>query len=182
MLYAAARLARVMKAMMRVLASLLLVSSALLFGCGESAREEKIKSVFAKQHDYRASPAQTAGTLARLKLPRGFSRSERCASPSDVCFARKNSVVPTRTEMNRLVAGLGARMFPASARCTRPKHLRAPGPAFLVCSARAKSGSDLLFVTLASVVVVTPTAVLSTTRRLNGGLGGSKINVADIGH
>jgi len=150
--------------------------------CGGNSHERKVSAVLAQGRSYRTSTKEAAAVLARLRVPDGFEPARHCTSQYGVCFTRPKSVVPSRAEMIRRVMALGASIVPATTRCSRANHSPVPRLAFLVCSARATSGSDLLFVTLTSVVVVTPTTPRGTERALRGGQSGSTIKVIDIGH
>jgi hypothetical protein len=161
----------------------LLAGAVLSIGaCGESDSEKRVKAAFSDQHVYRTSRSAAAATLARLTAPEGFERLEHCPERDSVCFAKHRSLVPTAAELAHIVSVLGATLAPATAQCSRAKHPIVPRLILLPCTARATLGRELLLVNLTSVVVATPQATRSSTRHLRSGLGGSVVEVTDIGH
>jgi len=150
--------------------------------CGESESEKRVKAAFSNQHVFTTGPSATADTLARLTAPEGFARLGHCPDRDSVCFAKRRSLVPTAAELTHIVSVLGATLTPATAGCSRARHPVVPRLTLLACTARATLGRELLLVNLASVVVATPKATRSSTRHLRGGLGGSVVEVTDIGH
>lgn len=170
------------RACRRLLACLLTGVALTTVACGENSSERKAKATYENERSRQVSEEEATAVLGRLTRPREFRQGTHCLLPDSVCFARRTAIVPTRSDLNRVVGVLGARIESSTVSCSRRKRSRVPRLALFACTARATSGRDLLLVALTSVVEVTPTGVRGTKRRLPGGRSGATLEVSDIGH